>query len=173
MTKALVGFGVRTTCGAIDSGLLLITAPWLLAGCVGGAPNTMAPTDSAGPSSASDATVGPPAEGRGLAPEQIRLGVLAHSNEFQRCEETARERTPGFYGLIVVSFAVEPNGAVVDATPLFKEDGMVAPGNQSPQFTTVTDPEAIDCVVDVYRGLRFPRATKRTNAVFPILFQRS
>ena len=56
----------------------------------------------------------------------------------------------------MISFSIAPDGSVKEAVLTSS-----SPGN----------PKVEDCMVNEFKGLRFPAAEKQTNALFPFVFR--
>lgn len=77
-----------------------------------------------------------------LARDTIQHYIREQRNQLRSCYERRLQHDPDLVGRVEVTFVISDNGQVASATVAESELG---------------DPEVEDCVVDVFRGLTFPR----------------
>jgi hypothetical protein len=109
--------------------------------------------DAGAPLGAGDA--GPPAQG--LEAETVRRTVTQHMAEVQQCMEAARDGGVTPAGKLQVAFTIDRKGRVKRAKL---------------EKSTMNDPAAATCVVEVVKGIRFPQAERPTRVLFPFSFVR-
>lgn len=112
---------------------------------------------SASPSTDASSDSPPPADHarastRGLAAEDVRRAVFEHLGAFNRCFDQATAPGNTRKGGLLVAFTIAPEGHVTRAS--------IAESN-------LNAPHVTDCVLAVFRSIRFPSADKPTNASFP------
>jgi len=73
--------------------------------------------------------------------------VKAHRQKARDCYEKALKQTPGMKGDLVVHFTLRPNGKVKEAT-------------LNRERSTLTDPNVVNCVIDVIKSLEYPKSSK-------------
>ena len=92
-----------------------------------------------------------------LPPEVIRKVVRDNYGAFRACYEQGLKQDASLAGSVVVSFVIEEDGRVSNAAL-----------NDS---TTLTDRAVIDCVLQHYAALQFPKPEGGfVNVVYPIRF---
>ena len=130
-----------------DIRLVAFGASWLMAACGGhSTPQGVAPQQAEAPQASSAPEL--PAEasktrasGR-LAPEVIQKIVRARYDRIQHCNELGLGRDAKLTGRVEIRFVIERDGKVSAAQPS--------------TATTLPDPEAVECVTQVFRSLAFP-----------------
>lgn len=91
-----------------------------------------------------------------LAPERIRSVVVEHLELFARCYDEGRRTSPTLQGKVTVKFEIDPNGIVTKSADARSD---------------LPDAAVVQCVVDVYRTLRFPKPESGVVTVyFPLIF---
>jgi len=113
----------------------------------------------------------PPPTG-GLTPLEVRDTVVARAGSFQACYEQGLGRDPALVGAVVISARVELDGSVSAVTPVYPTSkaattSQIAP----PPATTLPDRTVVECVVGVFKSLRFRVAEKATVFSFPFVFK--
>ena len=123
-----------------------------LLGC--GAPHAVRP-DAAAPNLVE-------ADGNASKPRidhaQVQKVVRSEFGRFRKCYEAGLSRKHDLQGKVTVKFEVDLEGNVISAEDF---------------GSTLPDAEVVRCVVDGYRGLRFPKPTpaeKPLIVVYPIIF---
>ena len=91
-----------------------------------------------------------------LAPERIRSVVVDNLELFGKCYEDGRRASPKLQGKVTVKFEIDPNGVVTKSADARSD---------------LPDTGVVQCVVDAYRTLRFPRPDSGVVTVyFPLIF---
>jgi Zn-dependent protease with chaperone function len=91
-----------------------------------------------------------------LAPEVIQTVVRAGFGSFRTCYESALQKNAQLRGTVTVSFAIEPSGAVENA---------------SDHGSDVPDPAFVACVVDGFSRLSFPAPQGGyVTVIYPVVF---
>jgi hypothetical protein len=158
--------------------IVVLSASCWLASCVGGAAQGATepdPDDVAPAAPAHEARLEEPAApaSKGLDAETVRRRILDQSSEFQRCFATAQARDPNLSGLVVVAFEISPAGTVHSLALVESSQPPDQRAVDRQQFTTLSDAEALDCILGAYGRLTFPPADKPTRVRFPLLLRRS
>ena len=92
----------------------------------------------------------------GLSPEQVRRVVMAHEGAMRACYESEAQRNPSLQGGIILSWQIQPDGAVA------------APALAS---STLNNPRVEGCVLRQLRGWHFPASDSPTIVPsFPFKF---
>ncbi|HEX7668589.1 MAG TPA: AgmX/PglI C-terminal domain-containing protein, partial [Polyangiaceae bacterium] len=92
-----------------------------------------------------------------LAPELIQVGVHENYAKLRACYEAGLGRSATLQGKVEVRFKIELDGKVSSA--------------ETTKETTLADPEAVECMLGVYRSLAFPNPDGGTVTVlYPIVF---
>jgi TonB family protein len=105
------------------------------------------------------ADAGPLANGR-LAPEEVQRVVRSQFKAMRTCYERALVKTPALEGRVAVKFVIDPTGAVSSAT--------------SHPSTTMPDAAVVDCVLGVFKTMKFPApAGGDVSVVYPFDFRPS
>ena len=92
-----------------------------------------------------------------LAPEKIQEIVRAGFGEIKKCYERGLGANPNLTGRVSIQFVIDREGRVASAG----DDGSDLP-----------DPKVIQCVVDAFKKLRFPKPEGGiVTVVYPIIFQ--
>jgi len=121
------------------------------AGCGGVAVSGAQPTSIVDPTTFTGRQV----RGR-LPPAQIRSVVLENLDVFSRCYEDARRGNPKLQGKVTVKFEIDPDGIV---------------RRSADARSDLPDASVVECTVDAYRTLRFPRPNGGVVTVyFPLIF---
>ncbi len=92
-----------------------------------------------------------------LEPEQIRTVVLDHLHVFRECYDDARRVSPKLQGKVTVKFEVDADGVVTKSADARSD---------------LPDASVVQCVVDAYRTLRFPKPNGGgiVTVYFPLIF---
>jgi len=157
---------------------------WCVLGCVGTPPAQVpnGPTSPAAPTAAtSSPTSGhspsgevrqePAVPNEGVTPAAVRATVLSRQSTFQACFERGLERDPSLGGAVVIAVAVSPEGNVSRATAIYPQpEAAPARGSQSHGATTLPDNVVVECVLGVFRNLRFPASGGGTAFSYPLVF---
>lgn len=148
------------------SGLLVVATLATLAstlaftGCGG---SMTAPPPAALPETTSSATgsvdastfTGKQVKGR-LPPEEIKSVVLENLSVFRDCYEQARRTNARLQGKVTVKFEIDPDGIVRRSADVRSD---------------LPDASVVECVVDAYRTLHFPKPSSGVVTVyFPLIF---
>lgn len=98
-----------------------------------------------------------------LAPSVIQAGVRdGGGKSLQACYEAGLVRDPKLGGRVAVHFIINNSGRV-EAPEVIEGRGSEHP--------PLTDPQVLECILDVYRGLEFPAFSGDViTVVYPILF---
>lgn len=115
------------------------------------------PTNAEVPALGVDTTMfnGKQVRGR-LAPERIRSVVVEHLELFAKCYDEGRRASPKLQGKVTVKFEIDPNGIVTKSADARSD---------------LPDAVVVQCVVDAYRTLRFPKPDGGVVTVyFPLIF---
>jgi hypothetical protein len=108
-----------------------------------------------GPKAPPVVEIKPPVVDRGLDREIVKRVVRSRLDSFKHCYERQLAVDHELGGTISVAFVIGPNGGVISA---------VREGSAGSS--------AVDgCVVDVVRGLEFPRSSTMTNVRYPFTFR--
>lgn len=127
-----------------SSRMVLVLA--VLVGCGGGAKRS-APDAPAPDNPAPDCE-----PGRCL--EDLAQRIDAHRAEARACYDASRERQPELEGWVAINYEIDENGTVIDASQGIQDD-------------QITEPEVVDCLLEVIRGIQFaPSAKGRTTSAF-------
>lgn len=130
-------------------------ASCILVACGGGAASSGEPALSH--QRAVDTTMfsGKQVRGR-LDPVRIRSVVDEHLELFGRCYDEGRRANPSLQGKVTVKFEIDPNGVVTKSADARSD---------------LPDAAVVQCVVEAYRTLRFPRPDGGVVTVyFPLIF---
>ncbi len=103
---------------------------------------------------------GPPRPGAPDAPETIQRVVRAHYDVIRDCYERALKRDPNAAGRVMVRMTIEA-------------DGSVSPAKVEDAGSTLTDQDAVACVLKAFGDLKFPAPGHTVRIVYPIMFQPS
>lgn len=142
---------------AVTSLLLLATGCGQAPQAQPKAPDAAEPTASAPPPAPARTQVATPT---GPAPttNDIRTAVSAISADIQQCYLAGTFKDSELAGTVQVSFTIEPSGRVSSAV----DSG-----------SDLTDPEVVECVLDLFAGLSFrPGGQNPTEVTYPIRFAR-
>jgi hypothetical protein len=91
-----------------------------------------------------------------MAPESIQSHVRGHFGELLTCYEAGRKRDPQLTGIVTVKYVIGEDGA---------------PKNVAGESSTLPDEATVDCVLEVFRKLRFDESQRgNVNVVYPIKF---
>jgi hypothetical protein len=91
-----------------------------------------------------------------LEPDRIRSVVVEHVELFARCYDEGRRTSPTLQGKVTVKFEIDPNGIVTKSADARSD---------------LPDAAVVQCVVDAYRTLRFPKPDGGVVTVyFPLIF---
>ena len=91
-----------------------------------------------------------------LPPEVIQRIVRQNYGLFQQCYERALLKDPKLEGRVVVRFVIAADGSITDV----RDEG-----------STLASPEAVSCMLEIYRKLRFPAPEGGiVTVVYPIQF---
>jgi hypothetical protein len=91
-----------------------------------------------------------------LPPEQIRSVVIENLQVFRDCYDKARRANPKLQGKVTVKLEIDPDGVV---------------RRSADARSDLPDAPMVECVVDAYRTLRFPKPNGGVVTVyFPLLF---
>ena len=91
-----------------------------------------------------------------LAPEAIQAVVRRDFGRFRTCYEKALPRNKTLAGTVTVSFVINPDGSVRDA---------------SDNASTLADPHVVQCVVEGFGRLMFPPPQGGfVTVVYPVVF---
>jgi hypothetical protein len=91
-----------------------------------------------------------------LPPNEIQLVVRKNFGRLRMCYENGLRSDPSLAGTVSVAFIIDANGAT---------------GSVGDKGSTMTDARVLSCVVDVYRGMSFPKPENGTvTVVYPIQF---
>ena len=94
--------------------------------------------------------------GRGLPASTVYRGIVSRMHEFQRCDDEAKSTGSAPEGKLTVAFKIDPDGRVRDAVAA----------------KSTVAPIEVECILNEFRQLSFPSATRPTGASFPFLFRR-
>ncbi|WP_437596777.1 AgmX/PglI C-terminal domain-containing protein [Sorangium sp. So ce590] len=117
-----------------------------------------------------------------IPPQVVRRVVQENFGAMRACYEKGLRQNPKLQGRIPVHLAVDGEGKVTYAgdadhppadAPLLI--ALPSPGASAPSSTAppLRDPKVVGCVLDVFRGLRFPSPTDRKSVatvVYPVVF---
>jgi hypothetical protein len=143
--------------------LLVLSHGLSLAACVAGHRDAPVPTPAPVVVREASACIEPAAasepslvESRGrLAPQVIELVVERELSLLRGCYASALERSAGAAGQINVRFVIDASGRVTQARA---------------EHTSLPDCDAVRCVLDVFRGLRFPEPDGGgLHVLYPVL----
>jgi hypothetical protein len=108
------------------------------------APSSAPPAASAdAPDEAADNAPGPDSR----SSEVIAALVKAHRKDARTCYEAGLKQIPGLKGDVVIHFTLKPSGAVKEA-------------ELNTERSTIREPSVVNCVIDVIRGIEFPKSSK-------------
>lgn len=85
-----------------------------------------------------------------LPPSEIQLVVRKNFGGLRTCYDDGLRRDPSLAGTVSVAFIIDANGAT---------------GSVGDKGSTMTDARVLSCVVDVYRGMTFPKPENGTVTV--------
>ncbi len=117
-----------------------------------------------------------------IPPQVVRRVVQENFGAMRACYEKGLRQNPKLQGRIPVHLAVDGQGKVTYAgdadhppadAPLLI--ALPSPGASAPSSTAppLRDPKVVGCVLDVFRGLRFPSPADRkgvATVVYPVVF---
>jgi TonB family protein len=120
----------------------------------------------------------PPASIKGrLPPYVIQRTVRSAFVELRKCYQAGLGRNARLEGQVTVRFVINRAGQVQDARSVTVPDRdtildqtAVRKPTASTPATTLNDPEAVACIVDRFRALRFPARDSTIRVVYPIRF---
>jgi hypothetical protein len=94
--------------------------------------------------------------------EVIAEVVKAHRKPARECYEKQLKQIPDLKGDLVIHFTLRPNGTVKTA-------------EINTERSTITAPPVVNCVIDVIRGIQFPRSSRgmETTVNYPFNFNPS
>jgi TonB family protein len=96
--------------------------------------------------------------GHGLSPEQVASVVRSHQGALRACYEVEAKKDPRLRGALVVSWTIDPSGAVTSAGVL---------------RSTLNNARIEQCVPRLVRSWRFPASERSTDVPeFPIKFEK-
>jgi TonB family protein len=91
-----------------------------------------------------------------LDPKLITKTIRARMAGFKACYENALKRSPNLQGKVTVSFTIDEEGRVSEA---------------SVETDTLGDPEVSRCIVGLFKRIRFPKPDEGSVAAsFPFVF---
>jgi TonB family protein len=94
--------------------------------------------------------------GHGLSPDQVATVVRSHQGALRACYEAEARKDPSLRGALVVSWTIDPSGAVTSASVL---------------RSTLNNARIEQCVPRLVRSWRFPASEGSTDVrEFPINF---
>jgi TonB family protein len=94
--------------------------------------------------------------GHGLSPDQVGRVVRAHQGAVRACYEVEAQKDPSLRGALVVSWTIDPSGAVTSVNVL---------------RSTLNNARVEQCVPRLVRSWRFPASEGSTDVpAFPIRF---
>lgn len=128
------------------------------------------------PMSAADTEAEQAADPGGLSVAAVQKTVRANFAAFRECYERGLKGNPHLQGSVVVFLLVAPDGTVRMAKSKSESDGikMYVEGRVLPASvaaTTMPDPVVVDCIVEEYKKLSFPRSGDTTPVVYPLKFE--
>ena len=124
--------------------------------CSGGVVSRVQPPGLPQPAAVDPTTfTGRQVRGR-LPPEQIRSVVVENLEVFRKCYEDARRANPKLQGKVTVKFEIDPDGIV---------------RRSADARSDLPDESVVECTVDAYRTLHFPKPNGGVVTVyFPLIF---
>lgn len=105
----------------------------------------------------------PPSPKEQLSPEEIRDVVRDTYDQFRACYEAGLARDPKLTGRVTVRVVIDAAG------PVREIEVLRAPTTDAPP-TDLPDEQAIECMVEVWKQIRFPSAETEVTVVYPIMF---
>jgi TonB family protein len=97
------------------------------------------------------------ANGR-IDPDEVRRVVRSQVAPIKACYEHALQKTPTLEGRVAVQFVIDRSGAVASAS--------------SHPSTTMSDTHVVDCVIAVFKSMKFPAPTGgEVSIVYPFDFR--
>jgi hypothetical protein len=89
----------------------------------------------------------------GLDAAEIHKALRGASDKVRVCFETALKTTPTLGGTVKVKFSVTTKGSLIDVSAL--------------KDSTLKDKDLHKCVLEVVKGVSFPKPKKKTDVVYP------
>jgi len=86
---------------------------------------------------------------------EIEHKIAAHHAEFEACYRKALEHDPKAAGRVETRFVIDPDGSV--SSPCIHK-------------TTLEDGEAVECMLDQFRALRFGPAKGAMTVIYPLSY---